>query len=485
MQTLRSLIVLVVLTSTASAANDLQLLHFTATWCEPCRLMEPAIHRLKSSGYPIRTIDIDRQKALAERFQVRSVPAFILIQDGKIKHRIDQAMSFDNLASLLDRAGAASQPVVRGQSPASMSAITSALGSLGRSGLKQSAAESLRSGQRGRSELSSDAHSRTARRNSSGRGGPETRLPSNSGTRQSPQAQAMAATIRLRVEDGRGQSFGTGTVIHAHKDEVLALTCGHIFRDATGGRAKINVDTFDSKGSSTVRGQLIGYDLDKDVALVSFRPRTPIQPVAIAANMGRIREGVSVFSIGCNRGSDPTIMQGRIKAIDRYIGAGNFVVSGEPIDGRSGGGLFSSDGTLIGVCNAADPQAHEGIYASLREVHHHLDKKGLAFVYRQRNAAPDRLAMADRSRDRIRPERLANRDASRSETRGSRPVIEQTSLETATAPPQAITHDDAENDTEVVVVIRSRRDPSARSKVMVVDRPSPALLNRLKQESNR
>ena len=52
------------------------------------------------------------------------------------------------------------------------------------------------------------------------------------------------------------------------------------------------------------------------------------------------------------------------------------------MQGRSGGGLFSIDGTLLGVCNAADPTDNEGLFAALPAIHEQLDEAGLAFVYR-------------------------------------------------------------------------------------------------------
>ena len=40
--------------------------------------------------------------------------------------------------------------------------------------------------------------------------------------------------------------------------------------------------------------------------------------------------------------------------------------AGQPLIGRSGGGLFSADGHLIGVCNLADPKDDVGSRTELR-----------------------------------------------------------------------------------------------------------------------
>ncbi|MED5284711.1 MAG: hypothetical protein VYC71_01985, partial [Planctomycetota bacterium] len=48
-----------------------------------------------------------------------------------------------------------------------------------------------------------------------------------------------------------------------------------------------------------------------------------------------------------------------------------------PEQGRSGGGLFSAGGQLIGVCNAAAVQVDEGIYAGLQGIYAALDATNL------------------------------------------------------------------------------------------------------------
>ena len=69
-------------------------------------------------------------------------------------------------------------------------------------------------------------------------------------------------------------------------------------------------------------------------------------------------------------------------ASTRYLGPANVQVAGQPVQGRSGGGLFAVDGTLIGVCNAADPADNEGLFAASLRSMSSFDEAGLAFVYR-------------------------------------------------------------------------------------------------------
>jgi hypothetical protein len=126
---------------------------------------------------------------------------------------------------------------------------------------------------------------------------------------------------------------------------------------------------------------LIDYDLTRDVALVSFRPGIKLTAVPVAGPDYKSQIGEKVFTIGCNKGSTPSVVGSEVATVDKYQGHPNVTVKGAPIDGRSGGGLFTADGRLIGVCNAADDQDNEGLYASLPAVHWQLDRIGQQRIY--------------------------------------------------------------------------------------------------------
>lgn len=61
------------------------LVDFGASWCGPCRAMEPVIQKLKgeyAGRAAILEIDIDSQRELATDYMVQSIPTLILFQDG-------------------------------------------------------------------------------------------------------------------------------------------------------------------------------------------------------------------------------------------------------------------------------------------------------------------------------------------------------------------------------------------------------------------
>jgi thioredoxin 1 len=63
---------------------------FSASWSNPCKLMEPVLHEVKEvvgERATILKIDIDQSPQYAELYDVRSVPALIIFKQGNIVWR--------------------------------------------------------------------------------------------------------------------------------------------------------------------------------------------------------------------------------------------------------------------------------------------------------------------------------------------------------------------------------------------------------------
>ena len=60
---------------------------FNATWCMPCRMLEPVLEEL-SSEYNVLSVDIDKFSDLAMKYDIMSVPTVFIFKDGHILDRI-------------------------------------------------------------------------------------------------------------------------------------------------------------------------------------------------------------------------------------------------------------------------------------------------------------------------------------------------------------------------------------------------------------
>lgn len=66
------------------------LVDFYATWCGPCHAVAPTLETLAkeySGQLKIIKIDVDKNPQLAQQFNVRGVPTFVLFEKGNVLWR--------------------------------------------------------------------------------------------------------------------------------------------------------------------------------------------------------------------------------------------------------------------------------------------------------------------------------------------------------------------------------------------------------------
>jgi len=69
------------------SSSEPVLVDFYATWCGPCKSQLPIIKEVSkelAGKVKIIKIDIDKNKALAHKYKVRSVPTLALFRYGKV-----------------------------------------------------------------------------------------------------------------------------------------------------------------------------------------------------------------------------------------------------------------------------------------------------------------------------------------------------------------------------------------------------------------
>ena len=75
----------------SSLKNKVVLVDFGATWCAPCKAMEPIIKDMKTkyeNKATIIEINIDEQRTLATDYMVQSIPTLIIFNDGREVKRL-------------------------------------------------------------------------------------------------------------------------------------------------------------------------------------------------------------------------------------------------------------------------------------------------------------------------------------------------------------------------------------------------------------
>jgi hypothetical protein len=116
---------------------------------------------------------------------------------------------------------------------------------------------------------------------------------------------------------------------------------------------------------------------------------------------------MKMVTVGCSHGADATAWDTTI--LDPRIGMSNTATkqsfatikcAHQPKEGRSGGGLYTTDGYLAGVCDFADPNEHVGLYAVPEAIHRLLDRNQLTALYKP---SSNGALLASRTRPRTSP----------------------------------------------------------------------------------
>ena len=86
-------------------SGQLVLVDFFATWCQPCKAMQPILAQVRSVvGDRIRIIqgDVGKCGVTASQYRIQSVPTLMLFRNGKVLWRTSGVVDKAELLATLD-----------------------------------------------------------------------------------------------------------------------------------------------------------------------------------------------------------------------------------------------------------------------------------------------------------------------------------------------------------------------------------------------
>ncbi len=67
-------------------SNDTVLVDFSATWCGPCKMLNPIVEQVAEElkgSLKVGKVDIDESPVTASKYAIRSVPTLMLFKNGE------------------------------------------------------------------------------------------------------------------------------------------------------------------------------------------------------------------------------------------------------------------------------------------------------------------------------------------------------------------------------------------------------------------
>jgi thioredoxin 1 len=81
------------------------LVDFYADWCGPCKMMMPIVEKMAEKyddRIKVGMVNSDDNGSLAAKYDIMSIPSFLIFKNGEVVNSATGAMSADALSKMLD-----------------------------------------------------------------------------------------------------------------------------------------------------------------------------------------------------------------------------------------------------------------------------------------------------------------------------------------------------------------------------------------------
>ncbi len=82
------------------------LVDFYTDWCEPCKMMNPVLKEIaRKMGNKVKVIkiDVDKNRNVAEFYNIQSIPTMIIFKENEIKWRDVGVKSFNEIEKAINK----------------------------------------------------------------------------------------------------------------------------------------------------------------------------------------------------------------------------------------------------------------------------------------------------------------------------------------------------------------------------------------------
>jgi thioredoxin 1 len=90
----------------STIGKGVTVVDFWATWCGPCLKQGPIIEELAveyKGTVKIGKVDVDKNRPIASKYYIQSIPTIIIFKDGEVKERLVGLRTKTELTDLINR----------------------------------------------------------------------------------------------------------------------------------------------------------------------------------------------------------------------------------------------------------------------------------------------------------------------------------------------------------------------------------------------